>query len=81
MVIPQELCDSGNWKESIRLINDKKCAMVSLRINFEEYNCADISRKIQLTKDLILKAIRTIKSKVDFDYEAFEQDFNQLDVD
>ena len=23
MVVPQELCDSGNWKESIRLINDK----------------------------------------------------------
>ena len=49
--------------------------MVSLRINFEEYNCADSTRKIQLTKDLIIKAIRIIKSKVNFDYEAFEQDF------
>ncbi len=81
MVVPHELCDSGNWKESIRLINNKNCAIVSLKIDFEEYNFADSMGKIQLTKDLIIKAIRIIKSKVDFDCDTFEQDFNQLVLD
>ncbi len=81
MVVPQELCNSDNWKEFIRLINNKNCAIVSLKIDFEEYNFADSVGKIQLTKDLIIKAIRRIKSKVDFDCEAFEQDFNQLLLD
>lgn len=81
MVVPQELCNGDNWKEFIRLINNKNCAIVSLKIDFEEYNFADSVGKIQLTKDLIIKAIRRIKSKVDFDCEAFEQDFNQLLLD
>lgn len=78
IVAPKELCDSGYWKESVRLIDGNNCAIVSLRINFEEYHSADSKEKIQLTKELILKGLRRIKSKVGFDYEAFEQDLNQL---
>ncbi len=78
---PQELYDSGAWKESVQLISNKSCAIISLRMNFEEYYGADSTKKIMLTKELILKGIRTIKSRVGFNYEEFERDFNQLSID
>ncbi len=78
IVAPKELYDSGAWNESVRLINDNRCAIVSLRINFEEYHSADSKEKIQLTKDLILKALCKIKSKVDFDYEVFKRDLDTI---
>ena len=78
IVAPKELCDSGYWKESVQTIDGNRCAIFFLQINFEEYHSADSKKKIQLTKELILKGLRRIKSKVGFDYEAFEQDLNQL---
>ena len=80
IVVPNEMCNDDLWKESVRLINNKKCAIISMRIDFEEYSSADSIKKIFLTKELILKAIKKIKSKVDFDYEAFERDLNSLSV-
>ncbi|MBO5896661.1 MAG: hypothetical protein J6Q83_05120 [Clostridia bacterium] len=81
IVAPQELYNSSDWKESVQLIDNKNCAIISLRISFEEYNGADSTKKIMLTKELILKAVRTIKSRVSFNYEAFERDLNQLSID
>lgn len=81
IVVPDELYNSGLWKESLRLVNYKSCAIVSLRINFEKYDCADSVGKIQLTKETILKALRKLRSKVDFDYETFERDLNQFSID
>ena len=78
IVAPKELYDGGGWKESVRMIDGNSCAIISLRINFEEYHSADSKEKIQLTKELILKGLRKIESKVGFEYEAFEQDLNQL---
>ena len=76
IVAPNEMYNDDLWKESIRLIDNKSCAIISSRIDFEEYNNADSKKRILLTKELILKATRKIKSKVDFDYEAFERDLN-----
>ncbi len=81
IVAPQELYDSNDWKESVQLINNKSCAIISLRMSFEEYYGADSTKKIMLTKELILKAVRTIKSRVGFNCETFERDLNQLSVD
>lgn len=77
---PQELYDSGKWKECVRFVGDKSCAMIFIRMNFEEYYNADSSQKINLTKELILEAVKRIKSKVSFNYEVFEKDFNQLEA-
>ena len=75
---PQELYDSGAWKESVRLIGNKSCAIISIRMDFEEYYQADSAKKILLTKKMILKAAAKIKSKGKFDYDAFEQDFSRF---
>lgn len=51
---------------------------ISLRMNFEEYYSADSSKKVLLMKDLILKAVKKIKSRGKLDYEAFERDFQSI---
>lgn len=75
---PQELYDSGLWKENVQLINNKSCASIFMRMNFVEYYNANSFEKILLTKKTVLKAVKRIKSKVKFDYETFERDFNLL---
>ena len=34
---PQELYDDGAWKESVKLIGNKSVAIISMRIDFQEY--------------------------------------------
>lgn len=75
---PQELYDEGAWMESVRLIGGKSCASIFIRMDFEEYYHADSAEKIRLTKLMILKAVKKIKSKGKFDYDAFERDFDAL---
>ena len=81
IVAPKELYDSGAWKESIQLIGNKSCAILSLKIDFEEYYNGDSEKKILLTKESILKALKTIHLKVCFDFDAFEQDLNTLNIE
>jgi len=77
---PQELYDDGAWKESVKLISNKTCAIISMRIDFEEYYNADSVGKILLMKKMILKAVKKIKSKGRFDYDAFERDFGAFSL-
>ena len=77
---PQELYDDGAWKESVKLISNKTCAIISIRMDFEEYYNADSVGKILLTKKMILKAVKKIKSKGKFDYDAFERDFGAISL-
>ena len=74
---PRELYDDGAWTESVRLIGNKSCAIISIRMDFEEYYHADSVEKIRLIKMIILKAVKKIKSKGKFDYDAFERDFDE----
>lgn len=77
---PQEVYDDGAWKESVKLISNKTCAIISIRMNFEEYYNADSVEKILLTKKMILKAVKKIKSKGRFDYDAFEKEFDAISL-
>jgi len=77
---PQELYDDGAWEESVKLINNKSCAIISVRMNFEEYYSANSTKKIFLTKKMILKAVKKIRSKGKFDYDAFERDFGEISL-
>ena len=78
VVAPQELYDEGAWKESVKLIGNKSCAIITIRMDFQEYYSADSDVKILLTKKMILKAVKKIKSKGRFDYDAFERDFGTI---
>ena len=73
---PQELYDEGAWQESVNLIGNKSCAIISIRMDFEEYYNSDSIEKILLTKKMVLKAVKKIKSKGKFDFDAFERDFD-----
>ena len=75
---PQELYDNGAWKESVKLISNKNCAIISIRMDLEEYYNADSAEKILLTKKMILKAVKKIKSKCQFDFDSFERDLMEL---
>lgn len=74
---PQKLYDEGAWTEAVRLIGGKSCASIVIRMNLEEYDHADSAGRIYLTKMMILKAVKKIKSKGKFDYDAFERDFEE----
>ncbi len=78
IVAPEEIYVSGAWKESVNLIGNKSCAIISLKINFEEYHNADSFGKIELTKQLILNGLKKIKAKADFDYESFKKDLDNI---
>lgn len=75
---PQELYNDGAWKESVKVIGNKSCAIISIRMDFDEYYNSDSAKKILLTKKMILKAVKKIKSKGNFDYNAFERDFSAI---
>ncbi len=77
---PQELYDDGAWEESAKLINNKSCAIISIRMNFEEYYSANSTKNFFLTKKMILKAVKKIRSKGKFDYDAFERDFGEISL-
>lgn len=73
---PKELYDSGHWKESCTWRCHNSCVAICIRMDFEEYYNADSEKKVLLTKEMILKAVKKIKSKGKFDYDAFEREFN-----
>lgn len=78
VIAPQEVYDSGKWKESVQLVSNKSCAIITMRTGFEEYYNANSSEKIIQMTDLILRAVKKVKSKGKFDYEAFEKDFRLI---
>lgn len=72
---PQEVYDSGAWKERMQFIGNKSCAIITLRMDFQSYYKASSSEKVEQIKELILTAVKRIKSKGKFDYGKFREDF------
>lgn len=75
IVAPKEIYDTGAWKESVQLISNKSCAIVSIRMDFIEYYNADSSKKILLMKEMILESVKRVRKRCKFDYISFEKDF------
>lgn len=75
---PQEIYDSGSWKESTRFLCNKSIASIVIRMNFENYYKADSSGKVEQTKEMILAAVKRIRSKGKFDYDKFKADLLSL---
>lgn len=78
IVAPQEIYDSGKYKEEIKFLNKKSLASIIIKIDFNNYHNASSTEKINLTKEMILKAVKLIKRKVDFDYDKFKEDLMNL---
>ncbi len=72
---PKEVYESGKWKESVRLLANNTCASISLQLDFEKYYNSDSDDKVKMMYNLVLCAVKKVKSKGKFDYSAFEKDF------
>lgn len=78
VVAPQEMYDRGAWKESVRFLDNQNVASIVIRMNFEDYYHADSMGKLEQTKEMILIAVKRIKTKGKFDYVKFKEDFLSL---
>lgn len=78
VVAPQELYDSGKWKEKVEFLCNKSVVSIAIRMDFDDYYSADSLEKVEQIKKMILTAIKRIQSKVKFDYDRFREDFLSL---
>ena len=78
VVAPQEIFDSGKWKENIKFLCNKSIVSITIRMNFENYYKADSLGKVEQTKEMILTAVKRIKSKGNFNYDKFKNDLLYL---
>ncbi len=78
VVAPQEIYDSGKWKENIKFLCNKSVVSLTIRMNFENYYKADSLGKVEQTKEMILTAVKQIKSKGNFNYDKFKNDLLYL---
>lgn len=78
VVAPKELYDAGKWKEGLTWRCHNSCVAIQIRMDFEAYYNANSEEKVRLTKEMILKAIKKVKSKGKFDYDQFVVDFEEI---
>ena len=78
VVAPQEICDNKAWKDNIRFLCNKQVVDVTIKMDFESYYKADSFGKVEQTKEMILTAVKRIKSKGKFDYDRFKEDFMSI---
>lgn len=74
VIAPKEIYDQGMWKEKIQVVGLGSCAIIDIRMDFDNYYNADSNGKIELIQQMIIRAVRKIKSKGKFDWEKFRDD-------
>lgn len=74
VVAPNELYEKGMWKENIQIRSHGTVAAINIRMDFERYYQADSIGKIELIKEMVIKAVKKVKSKGKFDWERFKDD-------
>ncbi|MDO4439475.1 MAG: hypothetical protein Q4B86_08580 [Eubacteriales bacterium] len=78
VIAPSEVYDNGKWKEGTKFLCNKSVASITLRMDFESYYKADSLGKVEQTKEMVLTAVKQIKSKGKFDYDKFREDLLSL---
>ena len=74
IIAPKELYKQGMWKERTQIVSLGSCAIINIRMDFESYYKADSNEKIELIKEMIVKAVKKIKARCKFDWERFRDD-------
>lgn len=74
VIAPKEIYDQGMWKEKVWVVGLGSCAIIDIRVDFDNYYNADSNGKIELIQQMIIRAVRKIKSKGKFDWEKFRDD-------
>ena len=52
--------------------------MIDVRMDFESYYNADSDGKIQLIEEMLIKAIKKVKTKGKFDLEKFKKENDEI---
>ncbi len=78
IVAPQEIVGE-NYKEKVKFLCNKSVASIEIKMDFDDYYNADSIKRIKLTKEMILTAVKHIITKVDFDYDKFKDDLMSLE--
>ena len=74
IIAPRKMYDEGLWKEKVQFINSKTCAMISIRLDYEQYYKANDQEKIKMMELMLIKAIKKIKNKGKLDTNQFIED-------
>lgn len=74
IIAPRKMYDEGLWKEKVQFINSKTCAMISIRLDYEQYYKANDQEKIKMMELMLIKAIKKIKNKGKFDTNQLIED-------
>ena len=74
----EEIVEGENYKEKVKFICNKSVASINIKMDFNDYYNADSIKRIELTKEMILTAVKRIITKVDFDYGKFKEDLISL---
>lgn len=74
VIAPKEIYDQGMWKEKVQVVGLGSCAIIDIKMDFDNYYNADSNGKIELIQQMIIRAVRKIKSKGKFDWEKFRDD-------
>lgn len=74
IIAPRKMYDEGLWKEKVQFINSKTCAMISIRLDYEQYYKVNDQEKIKMMELMLIKAIKKIKNKGKFDTNQFIED-------
>ena len=74
VIAPKEIYDQGMWKEKVQVVGLGSCAIIDIRMDFDNYYNADSNGKIEVIQQMIIRAVRKIKSKGKFDWEKFRDD-------
>lgn len=74
IIAPRKMYDEGLWKEKVQFINSKTCAMISIRLDYEQYYKVNDQEKIKMMELMLIKAIKKIKNKGKFDTNQLIED-------
>lgn len=80
ILAPAELYERGEWGEKTEMLCHNSVATIFIRMNLEKYVLFDEKEKKQMYKEMIAKAVKKVKSKGKFDYEAFCRDLESFTV-
>ena len=79
IVAPEDIIKSKNYKEKVKFLCNKNVVSIDIKMDFNDYYNADSITRIELTKEMILTAVKRIITKVDFDYDKFKDDLISLE--
>ena len=59
-------------EREVQVVGLGSCAIIDIRMDFDNYYNADSNGKIELIQQMIIRAVRKIKSKGKFDWKNSE---------